>query len=178
METTKTTDRTTSGLCDALFEEFDLLRNGMSDASRAAAISKLAVQIINTKRLEIDAAGFAKSGLKFVPLALTARECKLVPLINDPRVIDALGVIENARRERRETKSSGGRCLLCGATGAKFNKHHRGYGPFCQKHLSGWGTALFRSRPSSTEETELAFALFLARRLKDEATTKNACRSE
>ena len=69
----KTTDRTTSGLCDALFEEFDLLRNGMSDTARAASISKLAVQIINTKRLEIDAAGFTKAGLKFIPLALTAK---------------------------------------------------------------------------------------------------------
>jgi hypothetical protein len=69
----KVTERTSSGLCSALFEEFDLLRNGLSDASRASSVSKLAVQIINTKKLEIEAAAFARDGLKFVPLALTAQ---------------------------------------------------------------------------------------------------------
>lgn len=48
------TVRTSSGLCDALFEELDLLRNGKSDAHRASAVSKLAIQIVNTKRLEMD----------------------------------------------------------------------------------------------------------------------------
>lgn len=69
----KYTERTSAGLCSALFEEFDLLRNNKSDASRASAVAKLAVQIINTKRLEIDAATFHKAGLRFVPLALTAK---------------------------------------------------------------------------------------------------------
>lgn len=73
MKNTKQTQKTSAGLCDALFDEFDLLRNGMSDPGRASAISKLAVQIINTKRLEIEAASFHKSGLKFKPLALTAK---------------------------------------------------------------------------------------------------------
>jgi hypothetical protein len=68
----KSTERTSAGLCDALFEEFDLLRNGRSDPHRAAAVAKLAVQIINTKRLEIEAAQFYKAGLRFEPLALTA----------------------------------------------------------------------------------------------------------
>ena len=45
----KVTDKTSSGLCDALFDEFDLLRNGLSDPHRASAVAKLAVQIINTK---------------------------------------------------------------------------------------------------------------------------------
>jgi len=67
------TNRTSAGLCEALFQEFDLLRAGMSDHHRAAAVAKLAVQIINTKRLEIDAAVFDKSGLKFSPLNLTAQ---------------------------------------------------------------------------------------------------------
>ena len=67
------TERTSAGLCEALFEEFDLLRSGKSDASRASSVSKLAVQIINTKRLEIEAAAFHKAGLRFVPLALTAK---------------------------------------------------------------------------------------------------------
>jgi hypothetical protein len=69
----KFTERTSAGLCDALFQEFDLLRNGQSDPHRASAVAKLAVQIINTKRLEIDAATFYKAGLRFKPLALTAK---------------------------------------------------------------------------------------------------------
>jgi hypothetical protein len=69
----KTTDRTSAGLCESLFEEFDLLRNGLSDAHRASAVAKLAVQIINTKKLEIEAATFHKAGLRFVSLALTAK---------------------------------------------------------------------------------------------------------
>ena len=71
--TIKLTERTSSGLCDALFEEFDFLRNGLSDSHRASAVAKLAVQIINTKKLEIEAATFHKAGLRFVPLALTAK---------------------------------------------------------------------------------------------------------
>ena len=72
-EITKTTERTSAGLCEALFEEFDLLRNGLSDAHRASAVAKLAVQIINTKKLEIEAAAFHKAGLRFQTLALTAK---------------------------------------------------------------------------------------------------------
>ena len=68
----KVTEKTSAGLCDALFYEFDLLRNGLSDAHRASAVAKLAVQIINTKKLEIEAAAFHKAGLRFVPLSLTA----------------------------------------------------------------------------------------------------------
>ena len=59
----KITEKTTAGLCDALFEEFDLLRNGESDAARAGAVAKLSIQIINTKRLEMDAAALMKGGL-------------------------------------------------------------------------------------------------------------------
>lgn len=50
------TERTSAGLCEALFQEFDLLRQGKSDVHRASAVSKLAIQIINTKRLEMEAA--------------------------------------------------------------------------------------------------------------------------
>lgn len=53
-----------------MFEEFDLLRAGQIDHHRAASVAKLAVQIINTKRLEIDAGQFYKSGLRFEPLTL------------------------------------------------------------------------------------------------------------
>jgi len=70
---TKVTKKTSAGLCEALFEEFDLLRNGLSDPHRASAVAKLAVQIINTKKLEIEAAAFHKAGLRFIPLALTSK---------------------------------------------------------------------------------------------------------
>ena len=66
------TPRTSEGLCEALFQEFDLLRSGQVDYHRAAAVAKLAVQIINTKRLEIDAANFYKSGMRFEPLTLSS----------------------------------------------------------------------------------------------------------
>jgi hypothetical protein len=69
----KNTPRTSAGLCEALFQEFDNLRNGESDYQHAAAIAKIAVQIISTKRLEIEAAQFTKAGFKFQSLALTAR---------------------------------------------------------------------------------------------------------
>jgi hypothetical protein len=73
MKKMKTTEKTSAGLCDALFEEFDLLRNGLSNPHRAASIAKIAVQIINTKKLEIEAAQFYKAGLRFKPLALSAK---------------------------------------------------------------------------------------------------------
>lgn len=71
------TVRTSAGLCDALFVEFDLLRNGESDVHRAGAISKLAVQIIATKRLEIDAAQLIKGGLEIKPLLLESKGIRL-----------------------------------------------------------------------------------------------------
>jgi len=47
------TIRTSRGLRDTLFDELDMLRNGESDPSRAAAVAKLAVQIINTAMIEV-----------------------------------------------------------------------------------------------------------------------------
>ena len=69
----RNTHRTSAGLCEALFQEFDMLRNGQSDYQRAAAVAKLAVQITSTKRLEIEAAQFKKAGLRFSSLALSAK---------------------------------------------------------------------------------------------------------
>ena len=62
--------RTTAGLCDAMFDELDLLRAGKSDPHRASAVAKLAVQIINTKELEMNAASFLKAGMRILPLML------------------------------------------------------------------------------------------------------------
>jgi hypothetical protein len=47
------TVRTSRGLRDTLFDELDMLRNGESDPLRAAAVAKLAVQIINTAMIEV-----------------------------------------------------------------------------------------------------------------------------
>ena len=73
----KTTVRTSAGLCDALFEEFDMLRNGNSDAHRASAVAKMAVQIIATKRLEIDAAALIKGGLHIRPVLFETKSIRL-----------------------------------------------------------------------------------------------------
>lgn len=64
------TVRTTAGLCESLFDEFDMLRNGQSDAQRAGAVAKMATQILATKRLEIDAAALIKDGLRIRPVLL------------------------------------------------------------------------------------------------------------
>lgn len=48
------TKRSTAGLRETLFQELDDLRNGNSTPSRAGAAAKLAVQIINSARIEID----------------------------------------------------------------------------------------------------------------------------
>lgn len=46
--------RSTKGLRDALFDEMDSLRDGKTTPHIASAMSKLAVQIINSVRLEIE----------------------------------------------------------------------------------------------------------------------------
>ena len=46
--------RTSAGLRDALFDELDGLRAGRTNAAKANATSKLADQIVNTVRMEMD----------------------------------------------------------------------------------------------------------------------------
>lgn len=46
--------RTAAGLRDALFDEIDELRGENSDPERAKAVAKLAQQIINATRAEIE----------------------------------------------------------------------------------------------------------------------------
>ncbi len=71
------TTRTSAGLCNALFDELDLLRNGDSDAHRAGAVAKLAIQIISTKRLEIDASQLLKGGASARPVLFEGRPLPL-----------------------------------------------------------------------------------------------------
>jgi len=47
-------DRSSLGLRDALFDEFDALRRGESTAQRATAASRLASQIITSAKLDLD----------------------------------------------------------------------------------------------------------------------------
>lgn len=69
-QVTKYTVRTTAGLCEAMFEEFDMLRNGNSDAHRVSAVAKMAMGIMATKRIEMDAAHMIKQGLRIRPMSL------------------------------------------------------------------------------------------------------------
>tara|TARA_R110000803_G_scaffold15030_1_gene41744 strand:+ start:223 stop:468 length:246 start_codon:yes stop_codon:yes gene_type:complete len=48
------TIRTSIGLRDALFDELDALRDGTSNPQKSQATAKLAVQIINSVKMEID----------------------------------------------------------------------------------------------------------------------------
>ncbi len=46
--------RTSAGLRDALMDEWDALRQGESNPQRAQAIAKLACQVINSVKMEIE----------------------------------------------------------------------------------------------------------------------------
>ena len=46
--------RTSAGLRDALFDELDGLRDGSTNPGKANAVAKLADQIVNTVRMEMD----------------------------------------------------------------------------------------------------------------------------
>lgn len=48
------TIRTSAGLRDALFDELDALRAGTTNPANANATAKLADQIINTVKMEVD----------------------------------------------------------------------------------------------------------------------------
>jgi hypothetical protein len=48
------TVRTSAGLRDALFDELDSLRNGVSNPAKANAVAKVADQIISTVKMELD----------------------------------------------------------------------------------------------------------------------------
>ena len=74
-----TTQRSSKGLADALFEEFDLLRNGRSTPQMARAKASIAGGIMSLTRLEMDYARFvseARSGgqqeLAALPMGSTA----------------------------------------------------------------------------------------------------------
>lgn len=48
------TVRTSAGLRDALFDELDGLRNNTSNPAKANAVAKLAGQVIDTVKMELD----------------------------------------------------------------------------------------------------------------------------
>ena len=53
--------RTAAGLRDALFDEMDRLRAGQSNPQQAQAVAKLACQIINSVKAEIEYQGHVRS---------------------------------------------------------------------------------------------------------------------
>jgi hypothetical protein len=46
--------RTSSGLRDAIFDEIDAMRSGVSNPTRANAVAKLATGIVETVRMELE----------------------------------------------------------------------------------------------------------------------------
>lgn len=46
--------RTSEGLRDAIFDEIDAVRNGVSNPTRANAVAKLASGIVETVRMELE----------------------------------------------------------------------------------------------------------------------------
>jgi hypothetical protein len=64
------TTRTSAGLCDALFAELDLLRNGDSDYKRATAVARITSQIIASKKLELETAKICEGGLNVSAVVL------------------------------------------------------------------------------------------------------------
>ncbi|MDE2104144.1 MAG: hypothetical protein KGL39_43305 [Patescibacteria group bacterium] len=46
--------RTSAGLRNALFDELDSIRNGTSNTARANAVAKLAGQLVETVRMELE----------------------------------------------------------------------------------------------------------------------------
>jgi hypothetical protein len=61
IDTMPTVQRTSAGLRDAIFDELDALRNGVSNPTRANAVAKLAGSVVETVRMEIDAQKFANT---------------------------------------------------------------------------------------------------------------------
>ena len=63
-ETDVTTERSSKGLADALFEEFDLLRNGKSNPQQARAKASIAGGIMSLTRLEMDYSRFVSDAAR------------------------------------------------------------------------------------------------------------------
>ena len=62
------TVRTSAGLRDALFDELDSLKNGVSNPAKANAVAKVADQIISTVKMELNV---QKHIAKYKPAGLT-----------------------------------------------------------------------------------------------------------
>ncbi len=65
--------QTSESLREILFAEIQSLRDGKSDATRAGAISKLAAQIIESARADIEFTKYScgPDGVEFTPLTYT-----------------------------------------------------------------------------------------------------------
>jgi hypothetical protein len=56
----KEAERTSAGLRAALFDELDGLRAGTSNATKANAVAKLCMTVVETVRVELDVAKYAE----------------------------------------------------------------------------------------------------------------------
>ena len=63
------TEQSTVGLRETLFSELDALRDGKSNPQRASAAAKLAVQIINSAKMEIEFQKHVQSNGGSAPVA-------------------------------------------------------------------------------------------------------------
>ena len=57
-------ERTSAGLRDALFDEWDLLRRGLSTPQKASAIARLAQAAVNSVKIEIEYQKHVATGRK------------------------------------------------------------------------------------------------------------------
>lgn len=55
--------RTSAGLREAIFEEIDNVRRGVSNPTRANAISKLVMSMVETVRMELEVQRFVNQGI-------------------------------------------------------------------------------------------------------------------
>jgi hypothetical protein len=67
-----TIKRSSTGLRDAIFDEWDALRQGKSNPKQAMAVAHLAKQIVNSVKIEIEFAAHVRTASEGQTVALTA----------------------------------------------------------------------------------------------------------
>lgn len=70
-------ERTSAGLRTALFDELDSMRKGTGNATRANAVAKLCMTIVETVRMEIDVAKFSEKHKSIPTTAVLSAPLKL-----------------------------------------------------------------------------------------------------
>jgi len=73
------TKRTSAGLRTILFDELDGLRNGTITSTRANAVAKIAMTIVETVRMEVDVMRWASKAKSETDTARLGEPLELVP---------------------------------------------------------------------------------------------------